>query len=164
VTGTVGRTHSPLNPTDSDCKTVEINACVWDPDQKSVSFTMLAVFPTSARWQHFNLPRRGSLVTVMGDVVGSRFDDNQVVVLVRSFSYVSVRGTEKSTSESVGDLSTSSTPSSSRWKDWGTPRTPGKRRVVESDGTWHDGESPSRLRRLESPSSRAGVDSDNTLS
>jgi hypothetical protein len=156
LTGLVGRTYSPPNPTNTDCRTIEVNACVWDAEQKSVSFTVTAILPTSPRWQNFQLPRRGALVTVMGDIVGRKVDSDQIVVLVNDFSYISVRGSEKSTNESMTqDLPSPQTPrNSTRWKGWqSTPQTASGKRsratIADEDG-WREGSSPSRLRRMES--------------
>jgi hypothetical protein len=89
LTRLVGRTYSPSNLTNTDCRTIEVNACVWDAEQKSVSFTVTDILPTSPRWQNFQLPRRGALVTVIGDIVGRKVDSDQIVVLVNDFSYIS---------------------------------------------------------------------------
>jgi hypothetical protein len=68
---------------------MELNACVWDTEQKSVSFTIQAVFPTTPRWQNFKVPRRGALVNIMGDIVGWRVDGNSIVVGAQSSQQVS---------------------------------------------------------------------------
>jgi len=160
LTGLVGRTYSPSNLTNTDCRTIEVNACVWDAEQKSVS--------TSPRWQNFQLPRRGALVTVMGDIVRRKVDSDQIVVLVNDFSYISVRGSEKSTNESMTqDLSSPRTPrNSTRWKGWqNTPQTASGKRsrttIGDDDSGWREGSSLSRHRRVESKDFEV-VESDTT--
>jgi len=97
-------THSPSPVTSTACRTMEVESCVWDADVKSVSFSVLAVFPTIPRWESTRLPRRSSLVTVMGDIVGTASNNSsQAVVVIRSFSYIFVRSSEKSTNKSMNE-------------------------------------------------------------
>ncbi|KAN0070566.1 hypothetical protein V8E54_011435 [Elaphomyces granulatus] len=121
-TGTVGKTHDPSPATSTECRSMEINTCVWDADVKSVSFSVLALFPTIPRWETTRLPRRGSLVTVMGDIVGTSSNDrSQAVVVIRSFSYIFVaRGLEKSNNKPMDEKP------ASRWKGWQRTRPPAK--------------------------------------
>ena len=124
-TGTVGKTHDPSPATSTACRSMEINTCVWDANMKSVSFSVLALFPTIPRWETTRLPRQGSLVTVMGDIVGASSNDrSQAVVVIRSFSYIHVaRGLEKSNNKSMDDQPVRQ---ESRWKGWQRTRPSGK--------------------------------------
>ena len=83
----------------------------------------------------------------MGDTVGRKVDGNQI-----DFSYISVRGSEKSTNESTENMSSPQTPrNSTRWKDWQTKGAADSVWEAKEDGDdWQEGSSPSRLWRVES--------------
>ena len=94
LTGIVSRTATPSNPTSTALRSMEVKTSVWDPVQSSLSFTVSALFPITARWQNIKLPQRGALVHIMGEIVGKREGSDQVVVLIQGFDYISTRGTE----------------------------------------------------------------------
>ena len=120
LTGIVNRTAALSNPTSTALQSMEVKTFVWDLVQSSLSFTVSALFPTTARWQNIKLPQRGALVHIMGEIIGKREGSGQVVVLIQGFDYISTRGTEGATQVSMGEEEQSppQTPAKSRWAKW----------------------------------------------
>jgi hypothetical protein len=163
LTGIVGQTSTPPHVTTVALRSMEVKTYVWDPVSRSVSFTALALFPNTPRWQNTPLPRRGALVSIMGEIVGKKEDGDQVVVLIQSFNFISVRGTEIATEMSDEGKSSPNTPPTSRWMSWqsksttaGSPRgaIAGNKRANDVANAEEDAEedshgiiSPSKRRR-----------------
>jgi hypothetical protein len=106
----------------------------------------------------------------VGGVVGKREDGDQIVVLIQTFDFISVRGTKMTTQASMDDevQSSSITPRRDRWMNWGSrsttigsPQTAlGKKRAHDAADLEEDTQdiaSPSKYRRLASSVSTAGT-------
>ena len=161
VTGIVGQTCAPPLPTNVALRSMEIKTYVWDPVQKSLSFTVLALFPTTPRWEKTPLPRRGALVSIMGEIVGKKEDGDQVVVLIQSLNFISVRGTEIETEMSAEGKSSPNKPRTSGWMSWGSARgaTAGKKRANDVANAEEDAEEDSS-KRWRKGSLMSGSDAD----
>jgi hypothetical protein len=104
-----------------------------------------------------------------GKLSGKREDGDQIVVLIQTFDFISVRGTKMTTQASTDDEVQSSpiTPRKDRWMNWrsrsttiGSPQTtPGKKRAHDAADLedTQDIASPSKFRRLASSVSTAGT-------
>jgi hypothetical protein len=144
VTGIVGQTNTPPALTTVSLRSLEVKTHAWDPVHKSLPFTVLALFPNTARWQNTPLPRRGALVCITGEIVGKREDADQMALLIQCFNFVSVRGTEAATEASMTTEGQSSpqtvTPRASRWANWqsrpttvgSAQTTAGKKRAIDA--------------------------------
>jgi hypothetical protein len=160
LTGIVGKTTTPSHLTELALRPMEVKTYVWDPEQKSISFTVLALFPATARWQRMPLPRRGALISIVGEVIGKSEDDDQIAVFLQSLDFISVRGTETATEASMNDKGQSSpqTPRGSRWGSWqftsptvrSSQATTGKKRAIDVVNSEEDSQNitpPSKYRR-----------------
>ena len=176
LTGIIGQTVNPNLVTNIALRSIEIKTYVWDAVEKSISFTVAALFPNTARWQNTPMPRRGALVSVTGDIIGQKENGNQIVMLIQAFSFIDVRGTEVATQGSIeaSKESAPSTPRKTRWMTWQSKSdstnnsplktSPGKKRareVVDLEEISQSVESPSKHNRR-SPSSTSNKVTENT--
>ena len=136
---------------------------MYDPVKKSLPFTVLALFPNTPRWER-TLPRRGQLVSMMGEIVGKKEGGDMIAVLIQSFDYIFAPAPEMATEAGVSDgQSSPQTPQKSRWDDWhskaargrSSKATPGRKRVSDAVDSDEDSQqpispSPSKRRKLAS--------------
>jgi hypothetical protein len=174
--GIAGQFVNPNSVTHVALRSIEIKTYVWDAVEKSISFTIAALFPDTPRWQNTPIPRRGALVSVTGEIIGQRESGNQIVILIQTFSFIDVRGTEVATQGSIeaSKESTPSTPHKTRWMTWQSKSNstnnsplktpPGKKRpreVVDLEENSQSVASPSKHHRR-SPSSTSNTVTENT--
>ena len=161
VMGLVGGNHQPHQPSTTLLRSFELKASVWDAMQHSVAFTLICLFPHSRCWENTQIPARGALVCVTGEVVGEDERTGHLAVLVQSFDYISTWDTEPATQSSSGETGGGegpSTPKRARWEAWAGKSSSPQKLTHQGNGKVNERTLPA------SSSSFIDIDSPETLS